>query len=234
MDGLRRRAALQIKSYSEFEASKGVKATPMTTTLLLQHSRAAHNVHVDEYYIVLCTDAAKHRTQIRGIASAFKNYADVRIVIPQKALAFFKLGTEEVTLRVTQILCEDDLVLKAARKEVADDGELPLKFMIELTCRALSGYTSISVEELLSIGDRGDDDDGEGRELIDLVNQQEFGGMLERLGDDEFAILIDRLPTALCALYFDQKVRHHPGDIVAHLFGLLFDEHEPESDDNTS
>ena len=106
--------------------------------------------------------------------------------------------------------------------------------MIELTCRALSGYTSISVEELLSIGDRGDDDDGEGRELIDLVNQQEFGGMLERLGDDEFAILIDRLPTALCALYFDQKVRHHPGDIVAHLFGLLFDEHEPESDDNTS
>jgi hypothetical protein len=56
--------------------------------------------------------------------------------------------------------------------------------------------------------------------LVDTVNSLENQGIIDR-ESGAFAIRIESLPVPLCALYFDQKHRHHISDMAGHLSRLL-------------
>jgi hypothetical protein len=218
-----RRACLQIKSHWEFAEWIAKRGGSMTEKLIAQHSRAIHNAKIDEYFIVLCTDADAHRNQIRMITSAFKNYPDVRIVLPSKAFAFFQMSEAEITLEVTRLLCSDDPLLAAARKEMARRGDAEAYMLTHLACRALSGEET-NEELLFQLFDGWAELQGAPEApslpgIEDVVNSLESDDILDRDAGDR--INIHRLPTELCALYFDIKHRHRIQDMADYLCKLM-------------
>jgi hypothetical protein len=222
--GESRKACLQIKSHWEFEEWIAKRGGSMTEKLLAQHSRATHNAKINDYFIVLCTDADAHRDRIRQIRSTFKTYDTVRIVAPAKALAFFEMSESEIMFEVTRLLCADDPLLKAARHEMERRSDAEAYMLIHLACSALSGDET-NEEGLFSLFDDWaslqEDPEAPGVPPIeDVVNALEDDGIIDR--DSGYTkINIHRLPTALCAIYFDLKHRHRIRDMADALCKLL-------------
>ena len=93
---------------------------------------------------------------------------------------------------------------------------------LALICRAFQGNPHASQDNLIAmyedwleicpVSDPNDD------RIVDLVQELDQAGLTLR--DDYFEIDINTLPVSLCAMYFDQKLRHG-GDILRNLAALL-------------
>jgi len=218
------RIGLQVKSYPEFEDWVAKRGSSMTEKLVAQHSRATHNAKVDDYYIVLCTDANEHRGQIRQIVSTFKNYASVRVIIPQKALAFYQMWEDLISIEVTRLLCADDLLLTAARDEMQRLEDAEAYLLIHLACSALAG-DEIGRDDISRMfsdwKELQENEDGKDRDmLVNFINGFEEQNILDVI-DEDYSVRIQNLPASLCALYFDLKHRHEIRDMAEHLCSLL-------------
>ena len=93
---------------------------------------------------------------------------------------------------------------------------------LALICRAFQRDTRLSLDDLMQIHeewiDVDPDSDPGGDRLADLI--QELEGVGLAMDDIDYVIQISELPTALCVMYFDQRLRH-PGNIMANLTALL-------------
>jgi hypothetical protein len=202
-EGEARRSALQIKSFQEFASWS--KRRPMTETLLAQHSRARNTAKIDKYYIVCCTDLVLHRDRIRQISAAFMNYEDVKVIVPTKALPFFVMSEQGVSIEVTRVLCSDDPLFRSAQVELENLTDTHARMLIHLVCRAL-GESPVGDEwELLDLFESVGHSDGD-RAAIEALSALERANVIDR-DSETFTINVPNLPVALCALYFEQKYR---------------------------
>lgn len=214
-------AALQIKSDQEFDTWK---EGDMIRSLRAQYGQAILNRQVDRYYIVLCVDAVKHRDRVRSVVSNFADKENVRVIIPQKALAFFGLTEQDLQLMATRLLCADDPLMLAARKHVEDWGRPRVKLLLGVIRHTFETGPSCSLdflqclftatcEPVSSASDEG------GQDFVDAVEWLEGGNIIEPSPDGEtFSIDATALSVPLCAIYFDQ--RHRLGT-AKHLEALL-------------
>lgn len=225
LDGVRKRSGLQIKSDLEFQNWR--KDSKLIDTLHAQHSRARYDAKVDDYYIVLCADAAKYRDHVRRISSAFKNHDDVKVVPPEKALAFFGLSDFDVTLKTTRLLCADDPLLSRAQAELQHLHPAHALLLVHLTCKVFEDSASGSEEDLIdqleelieSLPEPPFDKD---QCVVDVINALDQSNVIQR-NPPIYEILIPNLSISLCALYFDQRHRLAREGVLLerHLTGLL-------------
>jgi hypothetical protein len=148
-DGSTRRLGLQIKSYNEFKKWEQGKDDNFVQRLKAQYTSAVNNAQVDDYYLLLCTDETEHQNQIRLICSEFKLFDSLKIVEPRQTLAFYELANEEVHAYVTQLLCKDDSMLKAALRCIGDMSRDYAYMVLALICRAFEGEVELTDEDLV-------------------------------------------------------------------------------------
>jgi hypothetical protein len=233
-NGSRMRAGIQVKSHKEFEdwmkkSERG--GGSMVEKLLAQYGRAKNNAKINDYYIVLCTNEEVHRDWIRQITAAFKNFEDVKVITPKKALAFFEMSDDEVSLNVTRILCADDPLLKGAQNQMTTLGYAKAYMLLHLTCYALSSSSRADDNLLLSLFEDCSPLQDEHDVTVDpyllgnILSFFEDSNIIEREdgGSEIFTINISNLPASLCAIYFDQKYRnnHDSKDMAEYLCNLL-------------
>ncbi|MBV9511524.1 MAG: hypothetical protein JO303_14725 [Caulobacteraceae bacterium] len=227
-DGNVHKAGLQIKSEDEFVRwEKGTYDLP--NKLKAQFASALSNIRVEDYFVVLCVDAVRHQKRLRLLCSELKNFKEMTIIEPTDALGFYQTSALDLLIRTTRLLCRRDRILKAATDEL--DAEYPdvAFFLVTLVCQAFDVGLEVTQARLAEIWEAwvefvGGDADRLGHRLGDILGALLNPGVLSEGGSD-FAIAVDRLPTAVCALYFDQKVRAlqpdaNLRDYLARLTGL--------------
>jgi hypothetical protein len=216
------RIGLQIKSFDEIEAWRTKRDREFVQRLKAQQATGVHNLRVEDYYLLLCTDEIEHKDQIRLICSELKQFAGLKIILPRQALAFYELADVEVQAHVTRLLCRDDSVLEAAVKSVRDMPPDRAFLTIALVCRAFEGQLRLSQKEVFDLyadWQGVDPKSGpEGDRLANLVWELDGAGLTA--DGDGFVIEIPQLSTALCAIYFDLKERRS-GDMVLGLAAML-------------
>ncbi|WP_162630209.1 hypothetical protein [Azospirillum ramasamyi] len=218
-----KRVGLQIKSYNEIEEWYSGKKSEVSflKNLKSQYADAFANARVQFLYIVICTDAARHIEQIRSIAAAFKTYADVKIIIPPQSMSLLYMSNIKMTAIMTKLLCQNDYLLKEARSAVSKHSQIYARLLIELTCRAFNGDSTIDDRGIFSLSGEGKSDEDITNDIITAKENLENDNVLIWNGNG-----YDINPTSvapLCAIYFDQKVRHDLGDMmVDYLSELLY------------
>jgi len=223
-DGSPRRIGLQLKSYDEIEKWAKGKDKGFMKSLKSQHGNGIHNLKVGEYYLILCTDEIKHKKQIRSICSEMKQYEPLTIILPRQALAFYNMHETEIRAFVTRLLCEHDKVLESAQNTIS---KMPIDLAylsLQIVCRAFEGDAKISQEELYDllqdcVGMRPENETDENR-LENLLWEIDGAGLSMTDADADYTIIISDLPTPLCAIYFDQKLRYG-ANIFENLTALL-------------
>lgn len=214
---------LQIKSYKEIEDWAAKREPHFMLKLKAQISAALHNVGVEDFYLLLCTDEIAHKKQIRLICSELKQFERVRIVLPRQALAFYERDDDWISTFVTKMLCKDDAVLDAALRHAGRMDPDHAFIQLSLLCRACEGAGKISQEDLFEIHHEwleliGEEDLGSDR-LADLIGELDGNGYCYG-SDGEDSLSLPDFPTSWVALYFDQKQRRG-GDVQARL-AMLF------------
>jgi hypothetical protein len=243
-DGRERKAGIQIKSEGEFQQWEDGKLS-LIQILKGQYATAIANARLDEYFIVLCVDAVRHRKRIRTLCSEFKNFCSCEIIEPTDVFDFYYRTSIEVWARTTSLLCANDRVLDAAIEEANSLKPDEAFFLITLLCRALGNTYVVSQELLYDIWDAWEEFAGDNAGSPDRLS--DILGMLEgRLfitddgGGESFTLQVCHLPAPLCALYFDLKVRatEPSWDLADEIFALtglkdrLKDETENEQEES--
>jgi hypothetical protein len=236
-DGTEHKAALQIKSDDEFVQWEK-KTLDLPNKLKAQYATAISNVRVEDYFLVLCVDAVHHRKRIRLLCSELKNYQHLTIIEPADALGFYDMTGLDRWIRTTRLLCQRDRILMAATDEL--DGEFVdvAYFIVTLVCQAFEDELDVGQNRLVSIWhdwtEFAEDSESSGERLGDVLGSLLGAGIL-KVGGAEYVISVDRLPTAVCGLYFDQKVRslQVDGDLRGHLALLtgLADRLQPDDEE---
>jgi len=207
--GEERRAGFQIKSEDEFRQWEARKL-PLMQILKAQHASALANVHVDDYYILLCVDAVRHQKRIRTVCSEMKNFRPCTIVEPIDLVDFYEMDGLDLWGRTTRLLCQNDRVLKMATDETNSETPDFAFFLIRLVYDAFGGLQTVLDKTLFEAWSDWEDfangEAGHQDRLADILSRLLGTGILSDEGAD-YRIVIDRLPVALCALYFDLRVR---------------------------
>ncbi len=207
--GEARTAAIQIKSDHEFDEWKR-KKLPLAQTLKSQYATAIENARVDDFYVLLCVDAVEHRSRIRTLCSETKNFKKCHMVKPQDLLDLFNMSDIDLWGRTTRLLCHNDTVLKKASDELsAEDADVAF-FLIRLVCRFFEGKSASLTDDALfdwwndwSIFCEKEADDSE--RLSEVVSHFSDVGIFDYDGGRR--VCVEALPSGLCALYFDLRVR---------------------------
>jgi hypothetical protein len=231
-DGDAKRSALQLKSYDEFvawtKAEKG-SGNSLIEKLGAQHSRAVRHAKINDYYIVLCTDAAEHQNQIRAVCAEFTELPNIKVVIPEKALPFFEMSELEVRIAVTRLLCAGDHLLKGATADL-HKAPPPCRFMlVNIVCRAFEQGSDVAVDDLVAmyndaleqgyISKRGDI--GDEGEAVNWLEDRSYISCDD--AGETYKIEVTNLPVSLCALYFDTRHRQGRGELAEFLIQVLND-----------
>lgn len=207
--GAKRRAGLQIKSEDEFRRWERDR-NPLLKDLKAQYAMALNNVQIDDYYVLLCVNAVRHQTRIRTICSEMKTFARCTVVEPEDLLDLYEMSPADLWARATRFLCHDDRVLTAAIEEA--DAEEPdvAFFLITLVCLGFGSQFELTNQTLYGIWSDWEefagDDAGPRDRVAQILSSLVGGGVVD---DDEglYSLVVSELPTALCALYFDLRVR---------------------------
>ena len=225
LHGVQSRVDLQIKSNDEFDQWANKKLN-MLEKLKAQYSAAKENVRVDDYYIFLCCDDRVHRRRIRMICSELKNYGRCTAIEPRDAFGFYHLSGLDLVVRTTRVLCNTDVILRAALNEA--DAEEPdvAFFLISLVCHAFRRGPRINeatFSDLWSDWWKIVERSVRPNNRFSALTQALIGtGVLEEFGVD-YVVDITQLPPGLCALFFDLQVRDlaPDGNIRDYMVGLL-------------
>ncbi len=207
---LQRVAGIQIKSEDEFRKWES-KKLPLIQILKGQHATAVSNVRVDEFYIILCVDAVRHQERIRTLCSELKNFRPCEIIEPEQALNFYRMESMEIWSRTVRLLCAKDRVFETATKEMDTKEPDTVFFLITLVCQALGESYAVDDERMFDIWSDWEDFSGEQsgptERISDILHELESAGILEHIGGSSYTLQVSQLTPALCALYFDLKVR---------------------------
>jgi hypothetical protein len=167
-----------------------------------------------------------------------KNFSPCTIIEPTDALGLFEMDALEIWARCTRLLCRNDKVLNAAIEEL--DAEAPdvAFFLVALVCQAFSADLEVKLSDLYGLWSDWEDFAGRAaaasERVSDVLASLQDSGVLKYMGFN-YELAVNRLPPALCALFFDHKVRvvDVPSDLREHLLNLvdLKGRVEPEIED---
>jgi len=226
-EGQEKRVGIQIKSEDEFRKWEDKKLS-LIQILKGQTAQATANVRLDHYYILLCVDAVRHKSRIRTVCSELKNFPQCEIIEPVDVLGFYQLSPMDIWVRTTRILCQNDNVLLAATSECdSRDPDLAF-FLITLVCQTLGGHLShVDDGQFFEIWNEWEDFAGKAAgsqdRLSNILWALNGDGILGGSAGDDYSIQIGQLPAALCALYYDLKVRSSDrgDDLRDNILGLV-------------
>jgi hypothetical protein len=210
-NGNERKAGIQIKSEDEFRRWERDKLD-IVKTLKAQHATAIHDAGVDDFYLVLCVDAVRHRTRLRTLNAALMNFKPCTIIDPEDALSLFEADGLDITIWATRQLCQRDTILRAAIDDLENEYPDVAFFQIDLACRAFDGERRVCDEDLFEIwndwAEFAGEQAGDPERLSEVLSSLTGSNLLQDDGGGiDYLIAVNLLPTSLCALYFDQKVR---------------------------
>ncbi len=207
--GEARKAAIQIKSNHEFEEWQR-KKLQLPQILKAQYATATSNAQVDDFYVLLCVDSVEHKARIRMLSSETKNFSKCHIVKPEDLLEFFNMTDIELWGRTTRLLCHNDTVLKKTIEEMDSEEADIAFFLIRIVCRLFDGKNSFLSDDVIYdwwsdwLEFSGSNED-ESERLAEVVSHLTDAGVFEY--DSGYHLRLEALPSALCALYFDLRVR---------------------------
>jgi hypothetical protein len=209
-----RRIGFQIKS--NMEAIKDAKRPRNGESIVAALKRQAFEAHghagVAEWWIVSCFDAAKYSHLVSAITveltSGQQLPLKIRHVTPPEAMALLQMEDAQIEALCTLFLCEDDEILRSARKEVLGLSDTAQTLVLNSLGPALEGERTLSLAEIYQIADLENDTRDE---VVSAVNVLESRGFFESDGGDSY-IIDPSVFVALCALYFEGRARHgyHP------------------------
>lgn len=187
------------------------KKYSLVSTLKAQYATAIANGKLDEYYVLLCVDAVRHKTRIRTVCSDLKNFKPIKIVEPQDLFDLYEMSATELWAQATKLLCHNDTILKKATEEVEANSPDVAYLIISLVCCAFEGRNNISSDYLYDIWSdwlefSGRDDEHTDR-LSDILWHLISVGILSDVEANDYIVIIENMPVSLCALYFDLRVR---------------------------
>ena len=107
-EGDTRYIGFQVKSYSELYEEGWL------TKLKAQVLDASNYVTMEDFYIMLCTDATKHISKIRDLQAELSKTEGTYIVRPEYALNFYRLSPQRIGAYLKAKLSEQDQVYREA------------------------------------------------------------------------------------------------------------------------
>lgn len=204
--------ALQVKSYSEIEADikRRKEEASMVSVLKSQRTDAQSKHRVSKFYILLCGDSDKHRDVVRKVRAEFTSLDDVSILTPEQAWAFYNLEDSEIAAYCTRVLCKGDYVLKQVDEEFAEASDEYRRIVLGTVVATLEGREAFRLDELTAFAANSDlNDFSESFEssFEEATQQLMFERYIDTDDGEMFTCSPDEYP-AVCALYFDLRVRH--------------------------
>lgn len=139
---------MQLKSYDD------VKEKDYLTKLKAQsfEVQSDYREQLDQYFILLCTDALEHSNQLRNIKSDFKAASRTTVVDPTYVWTFLQLSALSIEAVVESILKQEDAVYSLARTLVGDDPPLETAILLCLLALALElGSFDVHLDQLHSV-----------------------------------------------------------------------------------
>jgi hypothetical protein len=133
----------QVKSYDDL-SEKG-----WLTKLKAQVLDAANYVTMEDFYIVVCTDATEHISKIRDLHAELSKTEDTHIVRPEHSLNFYRLSPQRIGAYIKAKFSEEDLVYREAFELLSELTPHQSALVIELVvAHFLEGRDSWGAEEL--------------------------------------------------------------------------------------
>lgn len=106
-------------------------------------------VGLEQYYILLCTDAAVHREKIRSIAAEFRSATATVVVEPPYALTFLRHPRTRVEALVKRLHETDDIVFRTAMDSLEFSTPSAKALAIYLVIKSLtSGESEFAIRSL--------------------------------------------------------------------------------------
>ena len=219
-----RRVGFQIKGNREADLDAqrdkaSLLADPESSLLkTLKRNAFEARTKVTDWWVFPCFDLGKHKRRLAAINTSFTLDFDptwpVRVVPPEQILGLLLLDSADVEAICTRLLCRDDEVLLAARREFEDLSLTARAIVHETFADALDGDAEINDRTFFSALAESD----EPVDASALLGELEDHGYVRRV-DFEAPFIVD--PHAfpgLCALYFEGRVRHELQDYAAIAF----------------
>lgn len=133
----------QVKSYSDL-CDDG-----WLTKLKAQVLDAINHVTMEDYYIVICTDAKRHISKIRDLQAELSKTESVHIVRPEYALNFYRLSQQRISAYLKAKLSEQDQVYLAAFESLSELTPQQSAIVIELVvAQFLEAHNLWNIAEL--------------------------------------------------------------------------------------
>jgi hypothetical protein len=207
------RIGIQIKSNLEATANAASKLedpeSSLTRVMKRQFAEALVVHRVQEWWFVQCFDNKKHsrlaQTNFSELPPGNNNGVQVRHIGPRSAYAFLSRSDEDIAAVCTKYLCNEDEVLRAAIKEMGELSALSQRIVLGTIWNGLDewdGDIEISQDELFDYVTDDTDD------LIeDSLGELEGARFLTYKYEGTYSLQSFVFP-ALCALYFEGRVRH--------------------------
>lgn len=212
--GRERRLGFQIKGNREADLDaardKASKLADPEASLVKTLKRNAFEARrkVTDWWVFPCFNASKHKRRLAAISTSFTLDHDpawpVRVIPPEQALGLLEMSTEDVEAICTRLLCRDDEVLRAARFEFEGLSRAAQLIVHETFSDALDGDVEISDRTFFeAISEEPGSVDA-----ADVLSELQSHGYVRR-EDVEAPYIVDAHAfPALCALYFEGRVRH--------------------------
>ena len=220
VEGRTRRVGFQLKSAMEVDRADKSKDSKhsLVGVLKRQAFEAANSRKVDEWWIVPCIDHVKYAKLIQQINSEIvagnthQNGMQIKLLEPRAAVSFLSKNKGDIDAFCTRLLCRDDEILKASRSEIFKLNDFQRRCVLELIWPALDGENYISIRDFFDFSEDEDDLGSNSEELQNL-------GFLESEHGEGYKVNPYSFP-ALCALYFEGRVRHEMSTTGAAAFAL--------------
>jgi hypothetical protein len=137
----------QIKSYNDLE-EKG-----WLTKLKAQIFEAENHVDLEDFYVIICTDARRHIDKFRYINAEVSKDENIYVVRPEFSLTFLRLTPQRISAYLKARLSQEDEVFKVAFDSLSELTPHQGAIIIELViAQLLEGKTEWIVEDLQQQG----------------------------------------------------------------------------------
>lgn len=213
-NGLTHRIGFQIKSDKEAvgDSKKKRGEESMVATLKRQAFEAMERV--DEWWIVCCFDMAVHHPLVQRITSEVaggRHAKFIKVVEPREATAFLRMSEEEIDAFCSIFICKDDEVLREARSERAALSAIAASFVLDTIVAAIEGEITLSQDnfyEKIEAEVNLDNDEEKDSDIFEVAEELiQTGYITGETYSDTYTLAPNSFP-AMCALYFEGRVRH--------------------------
>jgi len=133
----------QVKSYTDLEERNWL------TKLKAQILDAKNHIHMEDLFVLLCTDARDHLDKIRFAQAELSKDPTAHVVRPEYCRTFYRLTAQRIGAFIKIHLSEDDVVFRLTRSAFSDLTPHQAAIVIELAVgRFLEGVTTWNIQDL--------------------------------------------------------------------------------------